>query len=111
MRLPASLTLITIGAILALALNLPNQVVNFPAVGLILILTGIVGHLLSPSWSATYRRLTSLETGEKPGEGVDVVNETSTVAIAPSGRPADATADSIAYLVRPPRRASRRTGT
>jgi hypothetical protein len=47
MRIGTSLTLITIGAILAFAVRADVEVVSFFAVGVILMIVGIVGQLLT----------------------------------------------------------------
>jgi hypothetical protein len=57
MKLGWSLALITVGAIFAFAVHVNTPGLDLNIVGVILVLVGIAGHVLSPDWESTRRRL------------------------------------------------------
>jgi hypothetical protein len=82
MRIGASLTLFTVGAILGLAVHVDTSVINVNLIGLILMLVAIVGFALSPAARSIQRRTTVTVPGDDAGRtaGQETVEE-------PDGQP------------------------
>jgi hypothetical protein len=58
-----SLTFFTVGAILAFAVHADMPRVNLNIVGVIFMLVAVLGHVISPSWADTKRRMTVIYHG------------------------------------------------
>jgi hypothetical protein len=67
MRIGASLTLFTVGAILGLAVHVDTSVINVNLIGLILMLVAIVGFALSPAARSIQRRTMVTVPGSSAG--------------------------------------------
>jgi hypothetical protein len=79
MRLGASLFLIAVGAILKFAITKHVSGVDLGTVGLILMLIGIVGLLISLVWMSTRRRTDVIQRGPGGSTGTTYLTPNDTV--------------------------------
>ena len=79
MRLGASLFLIAIGAILKFAVTKEVNGVNLGTIGVILMIVGIVGLLISLVWMSTRRRTDVIQRGPGGSTGTTYLTPNDTV--------------------------------
>jgi hypothetical protein len=79
MRLGASLFLLAVGAILTFAVTEDVQGVNLGAVGVILMVVGVLGLLISAAWTMTRRRTDVIQLGPDGAIGTTLLEPHDTV--------------------------------
>ena len=87
MRIGTSLTLITVGAILTFAVHAHLQVLSFFAVGVILMLVGAIGQVLSQTGST--RQVTVARTRQQATDGRAPATSTMPTPATVSSEPQD----------------------